>query len=874
MALILPKQADFVAQSLTLRQFLDVIFPNPRGIVTLVRMKDGPNGKKWFIDRALGPWIDGEEPGQLYFCLSTCEPANPRSRKPSRKKPLLMYAVALDDVGTKVSFDNLPPLSPTWVIETSAGNFQVGYRFTNPTDRGAALLQGMANGGYTDAAAVGAARIMRVPGSINTRKGNWAARMHVWNREVSYTLSELALAFDVTPTDMPAQRSHWPTPLADGETDHVAEWLMNHRGQEGAASGDLIGGVKIPVLCPRRENHTTGDGRTNDSSTVWMIGAPGRFDCKHEHCIKEGFNSDRYLDWMKSRYDDFPLTGIAYTVEKLHETVGKTVSPGTQAALQAAEAVRLEQEEAHNEAVGERARLPQCILRAGYQPVILDATLQILPTLDTPPFRQGGKLVYVTTTRLLPLIDPETQARTEHRVLGVERVTANWLLTEIPRKMIFLKYASRKAEECGRAAPADMPAWLPKAILETHRTIGWAPELLGVVGTPTMRPDGSLLTAPGYDAGTCFFLSGDLPVKLPAAPTRDDAIAALKIIHGELLGEFAFVSDTDRAVAIAGMMTIVLRPAFPHAPGVLINAPARGSGKSYLHDLMALVGTGRPAAVSIWKANGEENDKRLDAMMLSQTPLIGFGNVNGTAVGGDTLNEIITGDSYRPRILGKSEAPEVSTLGTTVIINGNRLSAQEDASDRFLRIDLDTNLDNPRDRNYRGRPAETVRRDRARYVGALLTIARAYVIAGRPGAEDWSSFGAWSKLVRCALCWLDLPDIRQTTRDAAEQDPDRLAVERTLAIVEAHMGVGTKFTAGEFVARMGGSADVVEMHGLLKCDPRADLAAAVGMAFRSRVMDRTVMIGEQDVAGRAFRRRKLVSAGISRGRPHWFLKAF
>ena len=52
-----------------------------------------------------------------------------------------MYAVALDDVGTKVSLDKLPLTAPTWVIETSAGNFQVGYRFTYPTDRGAALLQ-------------------------------------------------------------------------------------------------------------------------------------------------------------------------------------------------------------------------------------------------------------------------------------------------------------------------------------------------------------------------------------------------------------------------------------------------------------------------------------------------------------------------------------------------------------------------------------------------------------------------------------------------------------------------------------------------------------------------------------------------------------
>ena len=48
-------------------------------------------------------------------------------------------------------------------------------------------------------------------------------------------------------------------------------------------------------------------------------------------------------------------------------------------------------------------------------------------------------------------------------------------------------------------------------------------------------------------------------------PTLDDARAALLLLK-DLLGEFPWVDEVDRAVGLAMLMTPILRSAMPHAP--------------------------------------------------------------------------------------------------------------------------------------------------------------------------------------------------------------------------------------------------------------------------------------------------------------------
>lgn len=290
------------ADGVTLSAFLKVLFPEPKGLVTLVRAERGRAGELWFHDINASTLEDGRPIGQLYYCVSTCEPVGRRSRRPSRKHPVLAYVIVLDDVGTKVPIDRLPPgVRPTYAIETSPSNFQLGFRLKDPVapERAAALFDAIAKAGLTDPGSKDAVRLMRVPGSLNGKPKleDFAARLTTWNPSLSYTYSELCTVLGVTPSDI-GQRSSVPE-LAEGEQDHVAEWAVRHQGDVGGASGPPIRGL-IPLLCPQHELHTVGVNRSNDSSTVWILGSPGAFKCTHGHCTS--FTTREYLAWCRKTY--------------------------------------------------------------------------------------------------------------------------------------------------------------------------------------------------------------------------------------------------------------------------------------------------------------------------------------------------------------------------------------------------------------------------------------------------------------------------------------------------------------------------------------------------------------------------------------------
>jgi len=82
--------------------------------------------------------------------------------------------LVLDDVGDPIKAPNLPPIEPTWKIETSKGSFQWGYAFSEQPTKGeyAAAIRAMADAGYTDPGACNPVRNFRLPGSVNLRRAS------------------------------------------------------------------------------------------------------------------------------------------------------------------------------------------------------------------------------------------------------------------------------------------------------------------------------------------------------------------------------------------------------------------------------------------------------------------------------------------------------------------------------------------------------------------------------------------------------------------------------------------------------------------------------------------------------------------------------
>jgi hypothetical protein len=196
-----------------------------------------------------------------------------------------VLVMVLDDVGTKAK---LPPIEPTWKMETSPGSFQWGYVFSEQPTKGeyAAAIKAIAEAGYTDPGAINAVRNFRLPGSVNLKPGrdNFASVLVEFHPERDFTLAEICTALDVTPGDVSAV--YRPIRISDDGTDDVMVWLseqgllLSRPNQEGWAG----------VICPNSAQHTDGnpEGRYLPTSRAYC--------CLHSHCLE--LDSSVFLQWV------------------------------------------------------------------------------------------------------------------------------------------------------------------------------------------------------------------------------------------------------------------------------------------------------------------------------------------------------------------------------------------------------------------------------------------------------------------------------------------------------------------------------------------------------------------------------------------------
>jgi hypothetical protein len=318
------------------------------------------------------------------------------------------------------------------------------------------------------------------------------------------------------------------------------------------------------------------------------------------------------------------------------------------------------------------------------------------------------------------------------------------------------------------------------------------PSIAGILTSPTMRPDGTILSALGFDPATRLLMV-DSPAMppIPDHPTKDDAVKALQLLEVNLLKEFPFVDDVAEACALSAIITPVARGAFPVVPMHVADAPRAGTGKSYLFNTVSYIATGRAMPVITAGSSEEEMEKRLGSAVLAGRSLITIDNVVNE-LGGAAICQLIS--EHRPgiRILGRTELVEVEARGMSMFANGNNITIVGDLCRRSLRIRLDAKLENPESKVFTGDPVAAVLADRGAYVAACLIICRAYIAAGRPGKlPPIGSFEAWSDTVRSALVWLGKADPVKSIDTAHADDPERIS------LAELHREWAKLFGTGE-----------------------------------------------------------------------------
>lgn len=363
-------------------------------------------------------------------------------------------------------------------------------------------------------------------------------------------------------------------------------------------------------------------------------------------------------------------------------------------------------------------------------------------------------------------------------------ITPYWLTERFALVAKWKRWQEREQEW----RPIDPPQQYATTYLA--KTGQWrAPVLAGIIECPTLRQDGTLLSKSGYDPASGLYVDYTGPaLAIPDQPSRADALAALAILK-EPYSEFLFADPAvGLSIALAATLTAIVRRSLRTAPLFAFDAPVMGSGKGLLVKIAALIATGRPAPLLSQGKDEAEDEKRLGSLLLAGVSMMNLDNIE-RPVGGQLLNSMLTEPTCNPRILGKSESPEMP-CNLTICATGNNLQFIGDMVRRVLICRIDPGCERPDARQFSRNLNDWVPANRPRLLAAALTVLRAYIVAGKPKQPitPYGSFEEWSGLVRSSLVWMGEADPCLSRAALEEDDPVLASLHSVLPLWFGQIG--------------------------------------------------------------------------------------
>lgn len=326
------------------------------------------------------------------------------------------------------------------------------------------------------------------------------------------------------------------------------------------------------------------------------------------------------------------------------------------------------------------------------------------------------------------------------------------------------------------------PKWLYESIFHRHELGGIRP-ITGIIQSPTLRADGSILQSPGWDEQTKLFLKPCAQLgHIPDNPSRSDACtAASKILQA--VADFPFRTESDRSAWLSLLLTLVARSCIAgNVPIFAVTANVPGAGKGLLVDVASTIAYGRSIARRHYASEPDEQRKLITSAALEAMPAVLLDNVDQT-ISGSAIDAALTATVWSDRILHSNRTTGELPLRTVWIATGNNIRFGSDTARRALPIRLMSKLESPEDRTdvTHSDLLAWVRSHRCELAISALTILRAYYVAGQPPQlGQWGSYEDWTRIVRGAVTWCGLADplvTKESSKDADEtKDNLRLVI--------------------------------------------------------------------------------------------------
>jgi hypothetical protein len=405
----------------------------------------------------------------------------------------------------------------------------------------------------------------------------------------------------------------------------------------------------------------------------------------------------------------------------------------------------------------EHARKPRIILNVQHLPTFNEKCWEAMRLANDPLkyFRHGGIPVRLENDdRGALIIRPLTPERARYELANA----AEW---------IKFKGGKKRRTVSSAIPPLDViKDWLatpdpPLPVLER------------IVEVPVFASDGTLHSTEGYNSASRSFHSPSKGLIVPDVsedPSRSDVEKAKEIIL-EPLAEFPFVSDADKANAIGMSLLPPARDLIDGAtPNHLIEAPVAGSGKGLLANVLLMPVIGGNIGVVPETQNEEEIRKRITAQLLAARPAILLDNVNRPIESG-VFSTALTATKWDDRNLGNLEMHTLPVRCVWVTTANNPTMSTEIAR-RCVRIRLDPRIDRPWLRDGFRHPdlLGWVKENRGELVWAVLTLIKAWIIAGRPRprVKPLGSFEKWTEVIGGILEHAGIPGFLENTAEFYE----------------------------------------------------------------------------------------------------------
>lgn len=354
--------------------------------------------------------------------------------------------------------------------------------------------------------------------------------------------------------------------------------------------------------------------------------------------------------------------------------------------------------------------------------------------------------------------------------LVVRRTTTHGLLCALADAAVL-----EATDKDGVPGAIPIPEKLGTMILKQKAPL--FPTLTGVSEWPMVGRDGALIAGHhGYDPATGLYFDIDPSVRIDEKLSAEEGT---KWIFEDLLADFPFEADEDRAAALGMLIALMQRPLMKTCPAFATVAPQPGSGKSTLIEVASIAVHGSPIASHAFAEEEDELRKAIHSLMLAKMPAVLFDNIGrGRTVDSDHLAKLLTSEISTDRTLGASETrKEINTL--MVCFTGNNIAFAHDMASRVVVVRLNAKVANPMRRSFKHRDIRSwARTERNRALSALVAIVRAGIKAPDLDgpASRFEDFDEW--IVKPVLAVTGI-DPRLRLDDSGETDSEEDGELRT-----------------------------------------------------------------------------------------------